>query len=370
MKQIPMKNYAYFLLALLFVVTYSCENESIESSEEDSFIQTALRKGGSTTFDLSQQCSTEQSVNLYAGQDILVGEVSVEVVGEDYVITYTLTNEDYCMTETHLSVVGSPSDFPLTGGGNPKIGHFEFSESHDCVNSYSYTVPTINGAYIAAHAVVAVTDCEYDVASDAYAETLPNQVDVCVTEKGVSPSYFDIEIAEGNSLSGAYEAWCADQDASLDNGQCFTADVYSSYETLPDGQFENPQNFGAVNWLMNQGFIGMDAGNGLGAYTFGDIQIAIWYLVDDSVCQLCQFTGPYNDDRIDMLVNMALANNDFVPGCGDDIVILFVPTNGLQTVFITIPAPCDECGDETAWGDGCDFPGNSWATYFHYQAAN
>ena len=70
-----------------------------------------------------------------------------------------------------------------------------------------------------------------------------------------------------------------------------------------------------------------------------------------------------------MLVALALENNSFVPACGDEIVIIIVPQVDKQTIFITIPAPCDEC-EETAWGaangEGCEFPGGNWATYFQY----
>lgn len=361
MKKNLLKNCIYLLLVSLAV--YSCENETIDS--QDDVIE--KRRGRSVSFDLSQECSTNQSTNLYAGQNILVGEVSVEIEGDNYVITYSLTNSDYCITETHLSVVETPSDFPLNNGGNPKIGHFEYSNSHDCTNEVSYTVSTLEGAYIAAHAVV---NCVSDVSSESFALDLPDQVDVCVTEKGVYPSYFDVLIADGNSLSGSYEAWCVDTDLHLENGQCFVGDVYSSYETLPGGAFEQTDNFGAVNWLMNQSLIDSEASAELGNYTFGDIQLAIWSLVDDFVCTDCAATGPFNLERVDLLVSMALEHNNFVPSCGENVVIIIIPTNNLQSIFITIPAPCVSGCSETAWGDGCDFPGNSWATYFHYEAAN
>ena len=356
-------SYAYLVGVLMLFGMYSCQTEPLDSEQSLNATSNSASKTSSAILDWS--CSTTATeVDLLAGQTMLVGKVKVEVVDSDYKITYEITADGYCLTSTHLSVVESPELFP-NNNGNPTNGHFEYGDDMlDCVTSATYYVPTSKGTYIAAHAVV---NCVSDVTSEAFEQSLPEQVDVCVTAKGVPESYLEIEIAEGNSLSGLFDAWCVDQDATLNNNECFTADVYSSYETLPVGKFEKPENFGAVNWLMNQGFIGTEATPELGNYTFGDIQIAIWNLVDDSVCSVCQFTGPYDNDRINMLVEMALAHNDFVPGCGDDIVIILVPTDDKQSIFITIPAPCGDC-EETAWGDGCAFPGKNWATYFQYDA--
>ncbi|WP_299399698.1 hypothetical protein [uncultured Gelidibacter sp.] len=346
----------------------SCQTQALDAEQDSVLDANALAKKSKVATFNWPDCDTEPSsiVNLYAGQNILVGTVNVEVVGANYEITYNVTNAGYCLAATHLSVVSEKNDFPLNNGGNPVIGHFEYSETHDCISSYTYTVPTSKGTFIAAHAVV---HCVSDVTSEAFAMALPDQVDVCVTAKGVANNYYDITIASGNSLSGTYGAWCLDQDARLENLDCFTGDVYSSYEELPEGEFEKPENFGAVNWLMNQGFIGTQASAETGNYSFGDIQIAIWKLVDDSVCVDCTFTGPYNNDRVDMLVAMALEHTNFIPSCGDDVLIVLVPTDDKQSIFITIPAPCGDC-EETAFGAGCGFPGANWFTWFQYGNVN
>ncbi|TDU34496.1 hypothetical protein BXY82_2821 [Gelidibacter sediminis] len=352
-----------FGVSLLFGTFLSCQTEPLDAEQDLSLDSNVLANKSKVATFKWPACENELSseVNLYAGQNILVGTVIVEVIGANYEITYKLTNSGYCLAATHLSVVNDKLDFPMNNGGNPVIGHFEYSENHDCISSYTYTVPTSKGTYIAAHAVV---HCVSDVTSDAFAMALPDQVNVCVAAKGVPNNYYDINIASGTSLSGSYGAWCLDQDARLDNLDCFTGDVYSSYEALPEDKFENPENFGAVNWLMNQGFIGQDS-QGLGDYTFGDIQIAIWKLVDDSVCVDCEFTGPFNNDRVDILVAMALEHTDFIPSCGDDVIIILVPTDDKQSIFISIPAPCGNC-EETAFGAGCGFPGANWFTWFQY----
>jgi hypothetical protein len=357
------------LCAALIFGAYSCQTEDI-APESD--MTNALERGpkANSTIEGCDQIYT--STNLYAGQNILVGEVTVTGSDGNYEVTYNLTNDGYCLVETHLSVVTNASDFPMTRSGNPIPGNFEYSNSHSCVSSFTYPVTLEDfqegdKVYIAAHAVV---NCVSDVTSETFETSLPNELlNVCVTGQGESGSYFDVLIADGNILSGAKDAWCLDLDGRLSKGQCFDADVYSSYNDpiLPAGAFEQTGNFKGLNWLLNQNFVGTEATPELGNYTFGDIQVAIWTLIEDTVCSNCESfdSGPYSSERVDMLIAMAIENNDFVPGCGEDVLIIIVPRDGKQIIGITIPAPCGDC-DETAWADGCDFPGNNWATFFQY----
>ena len=200
-----------------------------------------------------------------------------------------------------------------------------------------------------------VSDCEIDLTLPE----LPDQVDACVTEKGEDAvdSYFNINVSN-TILAGDYDGWCVDQDLTLNDDQCFTADVFSSYETLPAGVFEKPENFDLVNWLLNQNFIGQTSTGFGGTYTFGDVQRAIWYLVDDSNCSLCEFLGPYEDARSLELVAAAEANGQgFEPGPGQIIAIVLIPTDGeTQSVIIPYKLKCKEykCGDTAfALGETC-----------------
>ncbi|PWH82983.1 hypothetical protein DIS18_00025 [Algibacter marinivivus] len=356
----------FFITALLYVV--SCETETLIEEEQVSDLNASIsfeakkgKKSNGATFDLSQECVISSQTDLYAGQNILVGNVAVEVNDGNYIITYNITDSGYCLTTTHLSVVQAPEDFPISGGGNPKNGHFEYSNSHDCVDSYSYEVPTSKGSYIAAHAVV---NCVADSNEDDILSNLPETVSVCVNDKGVDAedSYFNITIDPENSLTGMYDAWCIDVDLSLNDDQCFEADVYSSLNAMPGGLFENPDTFDSINWIMNQDFISQ-------GYSFGDIQWAIWELIDDANCNACVYLGDdWSVAKGTEIYNLAVDNGDgFIPGCDELVAIALVDKNRqLQPIFISVPVTCNEPGDceETAWGDGCDFPGNNWATYF------
>ncbi|RDY61961.1 hypothetical protein [Flagellimonas nanhaiensis] len=185
---------------------------------------------------------------------------------------------------------------------------------------------------------------------------LPAVVNACTTAKGVdaNDAYFDLTISD-TSLAGDYSAWCVDQDASLEAGECFEAEIYSSYEELPIGAFEKPENFDLVNWLFNQNIIGQ-ASSGGDPYTFGDFQRAIWYLIDDSNCVQCLYLGDWDDDRALELVDLALANGEgYEPGEGDKLAVILIPTNGRQSLFIPYTLECPSSGGcETAYARGND----------------
>lgn len=197
--------------------------------------------------------------------------------------------------------------------------------------------------------------CTPDI--DGLESMLPEQVTVTTTAKPGNNAYFDVTISDNSGfLSGTdIPAWCADQDLNLDNNETASFDVYSTYGDLPAGVFEHPENFDKVNWLINQSLIGQESPNGLGEYTFGHIQYAIWLLVDDSVCEVCTFltapTGDWNTDGNDIeqaeeIRDMALAHGDgFTPGCGEQMAIVLVP-DGKQSIIISKEVeevPCEDC---------------------------
>lgn len=359
------------MLALLILAFYSCENSIVEeevSFTDDTVVDAATKKQNSKlSFNLEEDCSTNQSL-LYAGQNILVGNVTVSEEAGMYSITYNITNSSYCLAKTHLSVVETPSDFPINGGGNPVNGHFEYSESHDCLPSYTYSVPSSKGTYIAAHAEVVckVVEDIYDIEAD-----LPDTVELCVTSKGVDEgsSYFIVDFNDAN-FSGEYEAWCLDVAKKLEAGDCITAGAFSSYEELPSGYVDAPDNLPLINWLINQNLIGATSPSG-GTYTFGDVQWAIWELIDNYNCTACSYLGTnWSETKGQELVDLAKENGvEFVPECGEKLAVVLIPSDDSQPICISLEIECEmgEC-EETAWAEGCDFPGNNWATYFQYAA--
>ncbi len=85
-----------------------------------------------------QICGEEKVVDLIAGQHINIGKVTVSNDDTTLYVKYETTS-DWPLKETHL-YVGPESGIPLNGGGNPKIGHFPYSETHNNVYSYTYEI--------------------------------------------------------------------------------------------------------------------------------------------------------------------------------------------------------------------------------------
>jgi hypothetical protein len=109
-----------------------------------------------------------QTQTLYAGQTIVAGTVSVEVVGTDLTVTYN-TTDGWELTETHLWVGDDLANMPQTRQGNPQIGNFPY-QSGDITGATTYTFsvplsvlnflcPADNkDYYVAAHAALRKPD--------------------------------------------------------------------------------------------------------------------------------------------------------------------------------------------------------------------
>ncbi len=102
-------------------------------------------------------------ITLFAGQDMDVGYVEVTNDADNIYVEYVLTDLDWCITETHVHIGELLDDFPLNKKGNPQVGLFDYPATHDCVPSYTYTIP-LNGwgdgddFLIAAHAIIEKTE--------------------------------------------------------------------------------------------------------------------------------------------------------------------------------------------------------------------
>lgn len=107
-------------------------------------------------FATAASSNNSQCVDLIAdggdGGGVVAGQVCAATDGAN--LTVTFTTSGWCMTQTHLDVESDPANFP-TKNGNPIPGQFEYAETYgSCVSFAEYTVPYINPAYIAAHAVL------------------------------------------------------------------------------------------------------------------------------------------------------------------------------------------------------------------------
>jgi hypothetical protein len=187
--------------------------------------------------------------------------------------------------------------------------------------------------------------------------TLASERTMSVERPTGESSYFYISIQDSGMLNGSYPGWCADWATRIEEGKTYNAKFYSSYaENLPEGVVDRPENLDEMNWLLNQHPVGETSPSGLGVYTTGDVQLAIWSLIDDSFDS--STVGPFSQARVDELVTMSLAEGSgFVPNCKQIVGILLDPTDpdtgtSVQSTVTEVPrSNFPKCvipeGDET-----------------------
>lgn len=134
------------LLSAIILVLFSCSSESITNNNQEELrlnpnfrVSEFVKTGNNMSrASLDEPCMT---TNLIAGQNHIAGTVSVDVDGDNLIITYS-TNSDWSIDATHLSIGNcAEQTIPTTGSGNPKIGHFEHSTNHSSgVNEVVYMI--------------------------------------------------------------------------------------------------------------------------------------------------------------------------------------------------------------------------------------
>jgi hypothetical protein len=355
-----MKRIVYVLIAVSLMLALFPAMTSAHT-EEEPFITDLIAGGGNEASAMN------------------VGDILVWNNADTLYIKYVITDAEWCITETHLQVAASLDDIPQKNG-NPIPGKFEENDEHDCVTEVPYTYDltergwnTDDDLFIAAHAVIQSFVGYEDPNMDNFAAALPAQVTMSVQYPyGGGPAYFPVTTVTGDPLSGAYEGWCVDTDNVIYQNTNYTANVYSSYETLPEGLVEYPENLDLVNWIINQGFVGQPSPGCSGSYTYGDVQRAIWALIEDN--QSTSGLGSWSQCRVDEILASAQVNGEgFVPGCEDYVAVILQPVGGQQVVtiaqvtFASVGVPCTPLFQyETAWGFGPGFDGKNWATYIEY----
>lgn len=295
----------------------------------------------------------------------------------------------YVADEVHIHFAGSYNELPQTKSGNPIPGQFEYNVSLDPTKAL-IEIPVEFDAVGAIHLTVTKFG-----GIEGFAFYLPDEpVKVSFTYPGPN-SYLQMEILSDNAgtLKGVYDNWCVNTEIQILPGNEYWAQLYSSYEEIPVGIVDKPENFDLINYLINNYSEGtevqlknsdctpylVDSNLVTEAITLGDIQKAIWEIIDDETSPYLPASWTWSQERINAIVCEVEANGDgFVPGCDEQIVFLVVPVDeelGIQLIVgqpsvSSVPVPCvDEGG--TAWGDGywgATFTGQQWGTWFNYDA--
>jgi hypothetical protein len=155
-------------------------------------------------------------------------------------------------------------------------------------------------------------------------------------------SYFKVTVQDDGLLNGVYPGWCADWNTRIEDNTIYNSKFYSSLAAnIPGDVVDHPEYLDEVNWIINQNFVGKTAPSGLGIYTIGDVQLAIWSLIDDEFES--DTVGEYSQARVDVLIARAKTEGaNYMPGCRQLVGIILIPTNPTsgstsQNTIILVP---------------------------------
>lgn len=122
-----MKKFNLLTMLLFVCILMGCSQQEITKDQEFNERRGNIRIPPPET--TSDQNTEDHCVytHLIAGQHYVAGSVTVDLVGDNLIITFS-TNGDWTLGTTHLSIGNCDEDWvPLNGGGNPQIGQFEYT---------------------------------------------------------------------------------------------------------------------------------------------------------------------------------------------------------------------------------------------------
>ncbi len=367
------------------------------------FLALSFLSGNSFACYDEPDCIIEGTTDLIAGQYTDVGDLNVYEEDGFLYVEYK-TDSGWLMSETHLHVATNLDDIPQANG-NPIPGQFEFKREYSPKTDFDvYKISLSNfdsgTLYIAAHAVVCKNELASLPSGSASAEFWESTTSTFETHvissllNGIFPS-FCVNINRGNFVS------------DVDGNYPYEGTIRSSYDPYFESSgpfpFDHPENLDLVNYVINK-YYQVESPN--------NIQAAIWTLLENKPTDpttppyVSSFeelfdrkfgSGNWNSLIVGNIVNDAINNGEgYIPSSGDWVGFILFDTYsdqflqdladqiGItmeelllnfsdeelkllvrgQAVIIIMRVPKTCC--ETAWGEGCDFPGKDWAMYFMY----
>lgn len=302
-----------------------------------------------------------------------VGNVSVWN-DADYIYVQFNTKENCYLVETHLAVSTELSGIPQTKKGNPIPGQFEYSnESHDPFErSYTYMMPLEldpgEDICIAAHAVVCCTTW-----------TLGSEL--------VTNGDFESPVVT------APQGWDIYDSGTV--GMGWSVEWYDGSTSYGGQERPSPAHLelhrGVNGWLPNTGDqhaeLDTDWDGPGGGLNNEPASVNISQVIPTGdYCQVNFSWSPrpgHSDNQMEVYWEDGLLYGLSAPGNGntewiDESVILLSSEDMSKLAFVekgtpdslgmfldSVSVKCFPC--ETAWGDGEDFDGANWATYFCYE---
>lgn len=325
------------LLAFLFAIIGSCESTVGPEESIADLYQTEASLLNVTS---------GVPVTLYAAQNIDAGEVVVNNEGGVLKVTFD-TKQNWCLLETHLHIWKDESEMPVNKKGNPVPGLFEYSETHDCVDSYTYETDKDPGMdfFIAAHAVVQTGIAPYYASSilevnqglkkdnTAVEAVRSDPNNALEYETGHDPSNF-FSLGFGGDITLGFD--CPIKNGPEDDIRVIE-DTWSSYPLESANIFVSQDG---SSWTL----LG-EADN-----THRDVTYNI-------------HTESYFD-----LANIGFEWAKYVKIVDtSDPAVHNNNADGYDLNAVEALHNCEDIIEETAWGDGALFvPKGNWGTYFEY----
>lgn len=304
------------------------------------------------------------TVDLYAGQSIDIGEVIIDLDLDYLYVTYQV-DPGWCMSKSALSVGDDLEDIPQTKKGIPIPGQFPYGETYDpCVSGDIALDPIpladigfVSGdsLHIAAHAdvigmVEGCTSVVWQIGDieEADPETglLNNYADEFNWGDPAGPTTLGPSLAaEEPPFTTPFLVGTTPNDEFP-----YNANTARDYGTDVDVQWDGSLPFGGnlvISWSPGQS-------------AFEEKKISL-----GSSTTTLTATGSSESGEGWFLDSYPLVEDTVVVGqlgTGTHTInLLHTQGDGTFWDWIRLEAPCEQY--ETAWGDGFEFPGRTWATY-------
>jgi len=334
----------------------------------------------------------------------LVGYIEfLNVTASSMTVKYVTNVSPWIITCIRFHMGKRLQDIPVKTNHNADPDNyqykFDFPQSEaKTSHSFQVTLPTgdcpTGGYYVSAEACV----CKV-----GGLESLPGllppmnfSANMCVIQKENGCGYWKFNITNAGSWNGTNICgWGIDAHHNgLPPANCANVNLMSSYNyTLdPDCDVSYPENLPLVNYLLNKYQAGTQVAQWdvLGFYqnppqnnnwvdlsstgnaSVGDIQYAIWYLLEG----ITGTVSSYNFYNVWGMIHDAYTNGaNYRPTCGKKVAIIIGvqdPGPGIcyQPMLYMVDVPCGSSCCTIAWADGkcgASFPrSHTWATYFRW----
>lgn len=341
---------------------------------------------GSTDVINLGDCGGTASTDLIAGQHSTIGRVTAKTDGNYLSVIYEITEPNWGITETHLSVKSAWEEIPQTPTGNPIPGQFEFKNDHGMIIGYRYDsidVSAWDTVSIAAHCKVKLLN---GVNPNPIPNLMPGQVynmDVDIYSASSQtttnfPYYLSQTLSNSSQGTGTYDAFCIDKGGFLSRFSTYQVVAIDPFVAELSNLFclgiDQTQNVDKIAYIINRYYVA----NAYPGAQAEEIQMAIWILLEPSgaIIQTNEFSA--NTSIVNTILADAENGKGFIPGLCDYRIMVEDPKchpilannynqDSIQSTITIIPSQeCTVIGEETAWAFGPQFPGANWGMYFNY----